>query len=167
MMLSVRIKPVHGQLFTIDVQCQCGANALKDEVTGERRFNHGVLIGAGNSPALKTTLVCVCGRKYLIRPQSDHFHVQKIQEIDKMKLDLKKVVEEIRANKPRRVQRLQGAAFRMWAKDWVAALYKPQKSQKNLNPPSQNSSGGFFFTQKNFHASLLKEEIKEVLWIWE
>ena len=44
-MQSIRIQPVGPATFQIDVVCDCGANALANEKTGERSLRHEVVLG--------------------------------------------------------------------------------------------------------------------------
>src|SRR4051812_26476940 len=73
LMNSVRIETVPSDPLTllIDVVCDCGNNGLTNDATGERSFRHAVRINSGHD----VVLVCVCGRKYRLHPQSKHIHV--------------------------------------------------------------------------------------------
>lgn len=79
-MKSVRIEAVAtlagssgiGPLYVIDVVCDCGANGLTDEATGESSFKHQIASG----PGPKKMFTCRCGKKYRLRPQTGHIHIE-------------------------------------------------------------------------------------------
>lgn len=69
-MKQVRIQPESNTVHLIDIVCDCGANGLRDNDTWECSFKHSVTLGGRD-----IQLICECGTKYLVRPQSSHFHV--------------------------------------------------------------------------------------------
>jgi hypothetical protein len=69
-MKQVRIQPVDENVYLVDVVCDCGVNGLRNVSTNERSFKHQVNIGGD-----EVILQCDCGKKYLIHPQLNHFHV--------------------------------------------------------------------------------------------
>lgn len=74
MITSIRIKPIVNGIL-LDIQCECGANALEDETTRIRSFEHKVTSQGGSVRAVEPILKCVCGRRYRVVSQSNHFHV--------------------------------------------------------------------------------------------
>ena len=71
-MKAVRITPL-GNMFGIDVICDCGQNGLTNVETGKADFKHKVKLGGPD-----VTLVCGCGAKLVIHSQENHFHVEQI-----------------------------------------------------------------------------------------
>ena len=71
--MNIRIEPSTAKILLVDVTCSCGANGLKNVGTGARNFKHVVQLG-GND----VTLICDCGKRYMIHPQTDHFHVSEM-----------------------------------------------------------------------------------------
>jgi len=71
-MKSIRIEPRGGCTLLVDVVCDCGANALTDEATGERSFKHEIEVGNMQGDKI---LTCNCGRKYRLQSQGTHVHV--------------------------------------------------------------------------------------------
>lgn len=69
--MKARIQSVSPSCFLVDVVCSCGLNRLANEETGERSFKHPVHLASGQD----VTLVCDCGKKYVLHPQNDHFHI--------------------------------------------------------------------------------------------
>lgn len=75
-MKDVRIETsINGKAFFVDVTCCCGKNGLTNLSTGERSFEHRVVLGGE-----ELLLVCDCGKKYRVRPQKLHIHVTAVHE---------------------------------------------------------------------------------------
>lgn len=80
-MRAVRVQPTSVDHVLIDVSCDCGrVGPLRNKRTGENEFKTPLLVGQfGN----EETLVCDCGREFLLQPQTSHFHVFDMGEPDK------------------------------------------------------------------------------------
>jgi len=74
-MKSIRIQPVGPATFQIDVVCDCGANALANEKTGERSLRHEVVLGDVPEETHAILFCERCGKRYRLHPQWSHFHV--------------------------------------------------------------------------------------------
>lgn len=71
-MKSVRIETTdNGNTLLIDVQCDCGHNALIDEETGNADTKHTISFFGNREKKLR----CNCGKKYTIFPQGSHVHI--------------------------------------------------------------------------------------------
>jgi len=69
-MKQVRIQPVSDTVHLVDIECNCGATGLQNIETQKYSFKHSVTLGGED-----VRLECVCGTKYRIHPQSNHFHI--------------------------------------------------------------------------------------------
>lgn len=72
-MKDVRFQDLGDKQVAVDVVCSCGRQARVNKFTHEDRFKHRVELG-GHS----ITLVCQCGKEYLVRPQVNHVHVSEL-----------------------------------------------------------------------------------------
>lgn len=70
-MLGLRIEG-QGRGFKIDIQCDCGNSAMKNEYTGGYLMSHYIEPGSPND----TLLRCDCGQGYRLKAQSTHVHVE-------------------------------------------------------------------------------------------
>ncbi len=73
-MKSVRIQPGQAGTLFVDVVCTCGASGLKNEATGMASFKHLVLLGG----KITQQISCLCGRRYELKPQTDHVHISQL-----------------------------------------------------------------------------------------
>ena len=75
MMKSVRIEPSGGEAFFVSVQCDCGGTLVeKGEELGPV-FQVVVYLDGKDVP-----FSCYdCGKRYLLRPQHNHLHVNEVQ----------------------------------------------------------------------------------------
>lgn len=69
-MKSLRIEPVSGSVFFVDIVCDCGCNGQKNKMTKETSYKHAVALGG-----FDVNLSCECGKVFRIHPQETHFHV--------------------------------------------------------------------------------------------
>lgn len=85
-MKSVRIEAVAtlpnpgviAPLYEVDVVCDCGANGLIDEATGEASFRHSIAPVSHERYSNDKVLVCSCGKKYRLHPQRTHIHISNV-----------------------------------------------------------------------------------------
>lgn len=82
-MKSVRIEVVAtlpnpgviAPLYAVDVVCDCGANGLVDESTGEASFRHLIAPVSHANYSKDRVLICGCGKKYRLHPQTTHIQI--------------------------------------------------------------------------------------------
>lgn len=78
-MRAIRIEPISGRFFLIDVTCDCGLNCLRNKEKDENSFKHEVTLGDRT-----IVLICdKCNREHKVAPQKTHFHVQTIDKAKK------------------------------------------------------------------------------------
>ena len=73
-MQGVRIEPrENGNLLLVDIGCDCGRNALKDE-KGKASALHPIRVSSHETK----TLTCLCGKKYSIAAATSHIHIKNL-----------------------------------------------------------------------------------------
>ena len=78
MIKDVRFQPLTNELSVLQITCECG-NIVRTHESGHESLDWSVTVRR-NNPSILYTLICECGERFIIRTQSNHFHVSAIQE---------------------------------------------------------------------------------------
>lgn len=74
-MKGVRIEPESRHTVSVSITCACGRSTTKNEETGKNSFAHSFATIPSFTPSI---LACACGKRFQVRFQRTHFHVDEL-----------------------------------------------------------------------------------------